>query len=131
MRASVAGGTAVLARSGARFAAQGAVTVPVIAAVFVVIAAFAGGPCGTSRQEADAREVTRTFVPALVAVVRALRRAGAVSRARSMFAALRPVAIAMRTRVLTRFARAGRAVVGTMMVGTSRTVCAVAEVSIA
>ena len=130
MRASVAGGTGVLARSGARFAAQGAVAVPVIAAVFVVIAAFAGGPCGTSRQEANAREVTRTFVPALVAVVRALRRVGAVSRARSMLAALRPLAIAMRTRVLTRVAGAGRAVVAAMVIGTSA-LGAVAEVAVA
>jgi hypothetical protein len=79
MRASVAGGTGVLPRAGAGFAAQRAVAVTVVATVLVVIAAFAGGPCGTSRQKADAREVTRTFIPALVAVVRALRRAGAVS----------------------------------------------------
>jgi hypothetical protein len=105
--------------------------VTVVATVLVVIAAFAGGPCGTSRQKADAREVTRTFIPALVAVVRALRRAGAVSRARSVFGALRPLTIAMRTRIFTRFAGARRAVVAAMVVGTSRTVCAVAEVAVA
>jgi hypothetical protein len=47
-----------------------------------------------------------------------------------MFATLRPVAIAMRARILTRFAGARRAVVGTMVIWTSA-LSAVAEVSIA
>lgn len=124
MRASVAGRPGVLARAGTGFGAQRAIAVPIIATV-------AGRPCGTSRQETDARKVTRTFVSALVAVVGALRRAGAVSRARSVFGALRPLTIAMRTRIFTRFAGARRAVVAAMVVGTSRTVCAVAEVAVA